>query len=43
LRFNTVGRETYGRYPAATFPPVMHGFTLQGGMYAVMSNNPRKN
>ena len=43
LQFNTVGRETFGAYPADTFPSVSHGFTLKGGMYMLMSNDPRKN
>lgn len=36
LKFNTVGKETYGSYPAETFPSEANGFTLQGGMYMVM-------
>lgn len=43
LAFNTVGYETFGRYPASTFPSVKHGFTLNGGMYMLMHNNPKNN
>lgn len=43
LQFNTVGMETYGGYPLATFPSVKNGFTLAGGMYMIMSNDPRNN
>jgi cytochrome aa3-600 menaquinol oxidase subunit 2 len=43
LQFNTVGQETYGAYPHSTFPSVTHGFTLNGGMYMLMSNDPRRN
>jgi heme/copper-type cytochrome/quinol oxidase subunit 2 len=41
LKFNTVGTETYGAYPSQTFPEKTHGFTLKGGMYLLMSNDPR--
>jgi cytochrome aa3-600 menaquinol oxidase subunit 2 len=43
LQFNTVGQQTYGAYPTSTFPSVTHGFTLNGGMYMLMSNDPRRN
>ncbi len=43
LRFDTVAEQTYGGYPAATFPSVHHGFTLAGGMYMVMHNDPQAN
>ena len=37
LRFNTVGKFSYGSYPSDTFPTVATGFTLTGsGMYTVM-------
>lgn len=39
----TVGTITYSAYPASTFPAVTHGFTLDGGMYMVMSNRPEEN
>lgn len=36
LKFNTVGYQTYGNYPADTFPSVMSGYTLNGsGMYLI--------
>lgn len=41
LQFNAVGVKTYGAYPRRTFPEATHGFTLKGGMYMLMSNNPR--
>lgn len=40
LQFDTVGLETFGAYPASTFPSSHHGFTLNGGMYMEMHNNP---
>jgi cytochrome aa3-600 menaquinol oxidase subunit 2 len=40
LQPNTVGDRTYSAYPPLTFPSVTHGFTLKGGMYYVMHNNP---
>ena len=35
LVHNTVGTMSFSSYPASTFPQVSHGFSLQGGMYAV--------
>jgi len=40
LRFNTVGHLSYSSFPPFTFPTVTHGFTLEGGMYVLMHNNP---
>lgn len=40
LQFTTVGHLSYSSYPAFTFPTVTHGFTLKGGMYLLMHNNP---
>ena len=40
LQFTTVGDQSYSSYPAFTFPSVSHGFTLKGGMYLLMHNNP---
>ncbi len=40
LQFTTVGHLSYSSYPAFTFPSVTHGFTLKGGMYLLMHNNP---
>jgi cytochrome aa3-600 menaquinol oxidase subunit 2 len=39
LAFGTVGRETYGGYPAGTFPSLSHGFTLTGGMFMPMGQH----
>lgn len=33
LRWSVVAPKTYSGYPQGTFPPMSHGFTLQGGMY----------
>jgi cytochrome aa3-600 menaquinol oxidase subunit 2 len=35
--FGTVGQETFGGYPAATFPPAGNGFTNAGGMFMPMA------
>ncbi|MBX5467562.1 MAG: cytochrome c oxidase subunit II [Firmicutes bacterium] len=43
LNPGTVGTLTYASYPANTFPAVTHGFTLNGGMYMVMGNQPKDN
>ncbi|MCL8208468.1 MAG: cytochrome c oxidase subunit II [Actinomycetia bacterium] len=43
LRPGTTGEWTFGSYPASTFPKVPTGFTLSGGMYMVMHDNPANN
>lgn len=43
LQMNTANRQTYGGFPAASFPSVSKGFSLNGGMYVLPHNDPRKN
>jgi cytochrome aa3-600 menaquinol oxidase subunit 2 len=41
LQFGVVGEESYGAYPASTFPYQPTGFTLTGdGMYTLMKARP---
>ncbi len=42
LHFTVVGKQTYASYPKDTFPSVTHGFSLSGGMYLLVRNNPNR-